>query len=188
MIMRRWNWTAIFGYINKMKGVLIMNINDAIKVLGLSGKIEPNTTKKAYLSLVKQHHPDINPAGAELIKMINAAYEVLRGYEGDSAVCNDGGVDDNYPAELNVALGAICGLDGLKVEVCGSWLWVTGNTKAHKAVLKEACFKYSGKKKAWFFKPAGKFMSSKGRYSLDDIRQRHGSSKPEYYQSRRIAA
>ena len=38
----------------------------------------------------------------------------------------------------NSSLNAMVGLDGLDIEVCGAWVWVSGETYKHKAVFKEA--------------------------------------------------
>lgn len=42
---------------------------------------------------------------------------------------------------------------GVKAEMLGTWLWVTGDTKAHKDTLKELGFIWSGKKQAWYLSP-----------------------------------
>lgn len=59
-----------------------MNIYDAAKILSISGDIDPKKVRSAYLAACKKYQPDINPAGDEMMKVINAAYDVLRDYEG----------------------------------------------------------------------------------------------------------
>ena len=41
---------------------------------------------------------------------------------------------------------ALRGFGGLVWEVCGTWLWASGNTKEHKEVLKSLGFHYASKK------------------------------------------
>lgn len=38
----------------------------------------------------------------------------------------------------------------IKIELLGRWLWITGNTKPIKDLLKQLDFKWSFKKQAWF--------------------------------------
>lgn len=151
-----------------------MNIYDAARVLGLSGTITPEEVKTAYRQACKQYHPDINPAGAEMMKVINAAYAVLKEFSGDIKEQQAG-----YSEALNAALNAILGLEGLVIEICGAWVWVTGNTIAHKDRLKESGFMWASKKKAWYFRPEEYRSRSKGSSSLEEIREKYGSTRPQ---------
>jgi len=52
---------------------------EALKTLGLTHPVTVAEIKKAYKSLVKQHHPDVNGSGGEdAIKAINEAYRYLK--------------------------------------------------------------------------------------------------------------
>lgn len=51
-----------------------MNQHDALKVLGLSGQVSPESIKLAYKKACSKYHPDRNPAGLEIMKMVNVAY------------------------------------------------------------------------------------------------------------------
>lgn len=66
---------------------------------------------------------------------------------------------------------------GLVFETCGTWLWVSGNTKANKEQLKKFGFHYASKKKMWYWKsnliPARR---SRG-VTMDYIRDKYGSEK-----------
>lgn len=150
-----------------------MNIYDAAKILSLSGDLTPKIIKAAYVTACKKYHPDINPAGAEMMKVINAAYDLLRDYSG-----NIKEEQNDYGDLLNDALNAVLTLTGVTVEICGAWLWVTGNTKAHKEALKEAGFKWASKKKAWYFRPENFRSFSRGKTTLDEIRTKYGSKRP----------
>jgi len=109
-----------------------------------------------------------------MMKAINSAYEALKGYEGPGSRVG-GGTEENYPEKLSAALKAIINLAALEIEVCGSWVWVTGDTKTHKAALKDAGYRWAGKKVAWYFRPADYKSKARGNWSLDDIRASHGS-------------
>ena len=152
-----------------------MKTTDAAQILGLSGEITPEDVKQAYRQAAKTYHPDRNPAGAEMMKVINAAYDLLKDFSGeiDPETAPDG---TSYPEALNEALNAIIALDGLEIEVCGAWVWVGGNTRTHRQVLKEAGFFYASKKQRWYFRPENWRSSSRGQYSMDDIRGKYGST------------
>lgn len=42
-------------------------------------------------------------------------------------------------------------LDNIKVEVIGTWLWVSGDTKQHCKRLKKWGFHYAPNKQMWYF-------------------------------------
>lgn len=150
-----------------------MNIYDAAKILGVSGELTKKDIKAAYVAACKKYHPDINPAGAEMMKVINAAYNALKDYTG-----NIKDEQPDYGELFNNALNSILPLAGLEIEVCGVWIWVTGETRQHKNALKASGFKWASKKKAWHFRPEQYKSRSKGQTSLEDIRAKYGSKRP----------
>ena len=147
-----------------------ISIKEALAILNVeAGQVTPETIKAAYRRAAQKYHPDLNPAGAEMMKLINLAREVLEGYEGEAEEAAD------YGEAINNALNAIMGL-GLNIELCGSWVWVTGNTYPHKDTLKTAGFFWSNKKTAWYFRPAeNKSFKKSGEWSLETIRSKYGS-------------
>ena len=150
-----------------------MNIYDAAKILGLTGTITPDDIKTAYHAATKKYHPDVNPAGEEIMKLVNAAYAVLKDFDGEIK-----DQQSDYGDALNEALNAIFGLSGLIIEICGAWLWITGDTREHKNRLKQAGFKWAPKKRAWYFRPEEYRSRSRGSSSLEEIRAKYGSSRP----------
>lgn len=150
-----------------------MNIYDAAKILSVSGDLTPKLIKAAYVAACKKYHPDINPAGAEMMKVINAAYDVLRDHSG--TIKDE---QSEYGELFNNALNSIMPLDGLSIEICGVWIWVTGDTRKHKDALKQAGFKWASKKKAWHFRPEQFRSHSRGNTSLENIRAKYGSTRP----------
>ena len=67
-------------------------------------------------------------------------------------------------------------MDGVLIEIIGSFIWVTGNTKANKEKLKELKFQWSSKKTAWYLKPENYRKRSHRDYDMEKIRQMYGSS------------
>lgn len=149
-----------------------MNQYDALKVLGLSGQISQNDIKLAYKKACAKFHPDRNPAGLEIMKMVNVANDVLKAFDGSATVSEDAA---QYGDEMASALNSISNFSFI-IEICGAWVWVTGETKQYKEELKAAGFKWAPKKKCWYFKPAdAKRSRSFGDYSMQAIREKYGS-------------
>jgi hypothetical protein len=130
----------------------MMTVKDALNILNCIASSTLEEIKTAYRKACAKFHPDRNPAGTEMMKLINAAYDALRDYK-PSSQQEDLGNDVNLGDDLNTALNAIIHL-GLTIEICGSWLWVSGDTRPHKDILKEAGFKWAPKKMMWHFRPA----------------------------------
>jgi len=160
-----------------------MKIEDAAKILGLDGEITIDEVKTAYRKACSKYHPD-KGGSLEMMKAVNLAYEALKVFEGTI----DAG-EACYGELLNEALLKIIDLPGIEIEVCGAWIWVTGNTKPHKAALGKdgAGFFWANKKKAWYFRPSDWKSNSRGKWSLDEIRDQHGTSKVKTRPQPRLA-
>lgn len=152
-----------------------MIIKDALNLFGLNLQADKEDIKRAYKSMVKKYHPDLNNGlDDNMIKLINNAYDALtdfdpsqvKGFEMESSLLDD----------LHSALKSIMGLHGLNIELCGAWLWVSGNTKDHKDKLKSAGFFWSQNKKEWYFRPKKYRSYNRKSWSKDDIRIKYGSS------------
>ena len=155
-----------------------MNIKDALSILGLAAAASPEQIKQQYRKASLKYHPDRNAAGLEMMKAVNVAYQFLveLAYNGSEKPIPEE-VNPEYGEELNAALSAVVGLDGLEIEVCGSWVWLTGKTKDHKSAIKEAGYWWAKKKVAWYFRPADYKSKGRGKFSLDDIRTKYGSDQ-----------
>lgn len=150
-----------------------MHINDALKILGITGEYNPDSVKAAYRKACSLYHPDRNPAGLEMMKMVNQAYEALKNATGEAKIEGD---YSSYGEDLNNALNAVMGL-GFDIEICGAWIWLHGDTRPHKDLIKAAGFMWAPKKKLWYFRPADYKSRGRGKFSMDEIRASHGSEK-----------
>ena len=82
------------------------------------------------------------------------------------------------PAEYREVMMKIINLDGIEVELCGSWLWLSGNTYKNKEAIKKAGFDWSKGKKMWYWHPADQESTFyRGKKSMDSIRKQYGSEK-----------
>jgi len=152
-----------------------MNTKDAFAILNIqAGYVTPADIKTAYRKAAAKYHPDHNPAGLEMMKLINLAYETLKDFEGNAEELEENRKD--YGEAVNSALNAIIGL-GLDIEICGAWVWVSGNTYPHRKTLDQADYKWAPKKKCWYFRPDEHKSFNRSSWSMDKIRETYGSEK-----------
>lgn len=159
-----------------------MNKSEALNILGVSESYTPETLKAAYRKLISQYHPDRNPLGLQMTQLLNEAYELVKDCSGEAESEAEGFCE----AILN-ALRGVSGL-GLTVEMCGTWVWVSGDTKPHKELLKSLGYRWSSKKIMWYYHSGEKKSWGRGRYTIDEIRERHGSRGVNVKGWERVAA
>lgn len=144
--------------------------------------------KKEYRRLCFLHHPDLG-GDEEIMKEINRQY----------AAASDNRTRQERPnwteyqyreanevAEIiRKAIEQIITLEGINIEVCGLWVWVSGNTYPIKDVLKKAGFKFASKKRMWYF--AGVPAKNYNRqYSMPEIREMHGTKTVKLDENERV--
>lgn len=140
--------------------------------------------RKAYNTLAKQYHPDINHAAdaVRIMQDINteyaAAFKWLQNHDSEHLNCYDK-ID---PAAYPEVISKIISLTELTIEICGSWVWLTGKTRLYAEQLKTAGFKFSRSKKAWYWSDTIKSAHFRGRYSLNQIREKFGAQNVETQQ------
>ena len=144
--------------------------------------------RSLYHQLAKENHPDyggdlrtmqeINRQWAEY-QVIGAKFDARQRQaaahkEGKKSAADFHDLDElgeiiraKVEALLNISPDLI-------VEVCGLWVWVTGETKAHKDEIKVVeGMRYALEKKAWYFAAVPSF--NRTRRTMDEIRSMHGS-------------
>lgn len=60
-------------------------------------------------------------------------------------------------------------------EICGSWLWISGNTKEHKEQLKTLGCRFSAKKRAWYYSQGMKNIRHSKYNNIDELRNKFGT-------------
>jgi hypothetical protein len=164
-----------------------MKIQDALSLLGLTSSATQADIKAAYKKMILKYHPDRNPAGLEMSKSINVAFQTLRNYDGLSAPVGGAKVNINLSEEIEAAIKSVINLSGVVVELCGTWIWLSGNTKEHKEAIKEAGYKWSPKKTMWHWSPSEDKRKRRTKsLDMDNIRNKYGSTvitaKATHYQ------
>lgn len=153
-----------------------MKKSDAMNILNMT-VFSQAILKQAYMKACSKYHPDKNPAGLEMMKAVNVAYAFLKSLPDlDESESTEGtGID--FGEAMNNAINAIITCDGINIEICGNWIWLSGNTRAFKDVIKAAGYFWASKKSMWYFRPADWKSTSRGKYSIDDIREKFGSEE-----------
>jgi len=80
--------------------------------------------------------------------------------------------------ELREAVEKILALPGINIEVCGSWIWVSGDTKAVFTDIKGAGYRWARKKKMWYYRKDedAHYYRGKGA-TMAHIREKYGSEE-----------
>ena len=144
--------------------------------------------KKAYREWAKKLHPDLG-GNAEDFKAMQNEYEKLwerlknvhQNAKGETYTKTSDATTETPQEFINI-INTLIRLKGVEVEICGSWIWVNGDTREHKEVLKQLGFKWAYKKKAWYYHKDKFRKKSREELTMDDIRDMFGSQRYEQKQ------
>ena len=136
-----------------------------------------NEAKKIYKELAKKLHPDVG-GDNEMFKLLNEVYNNI--LENGLNFLND----SEFDLELEKVISKILHFENIIIEVVGSWIWLSGDTKAIKETLKELNFKWASKKKMWYYgEMKGRNPKQK---SMDDIKAKYGCQTVQTKPSPRV--
>lgn len=113
---------------------------------------------------------------------LDQAFETLWDFQGifedeENKPSGGGSETSDFPMELTEALRS---LNGITVKVCGSWLWLHGETDRHETALKALGCKFGKKKQLWYWSPPGsKKRRRKGGMSYGWIKSKYGEKDLE---------
>lgn len=134
--------------------------------------------KKQYKKLALANHPD-RGGNTQNMQDINSEYDKLFEQLKNKHTAANGETYTKETAEtineFKDIINKIINLDGVNIEICGSWIWLTGNTYNYRTVLKELKFRFSNNKKAWYYHNEEYHKRGKKSFTLDEIRDLYGS-------------
>lgn len=146
--------------------------------------------KAAFKEWAKKLHPDCG-GNAEEFKSMMAEYEIAFNRYKDIHIKSDGSTykktTTETAQEYASIINAVIHMDGVIIEIIGSWVWLEGNTYIYKDQIKEAGFWYSKSKKAWYHNGEKKHTKRRGRYSLDAIKDLYGCETVETEEQKKLA-
>lgn len=133
--------------------------------------------KKEYRKLCMKHHPDHGGDTATMAAINNeyeARFTILKNQH--NATADEKHQTTETPEEFIKIINALIKFPGIIVELCGSWLWISGDTKPIKEELKACGCRWSSTKKMWYWHhPEEGYHRSKGKSTMTDIRNKYGS-------------
>lgn len=158
-----------------------------------AGLETPAEINRVYKTLSAVFHPD-NGGDLETMQELNrqrsAALAALEQGEVVPAVVQElpaatlylpekSETSTNLADALKALIEKAQTIPGVELELCGSWLWATGNTKPVKGDLKALGFRWSHNKAAWYWRDPSKPYFRRGgrKYSMDEIRDKYDSVK-----------
>ena len=103
--------------------------------------------RKAYRAAAMKSHPD-HGGSVEAMQAVNAAYE--KRFEELKKAHNAAHPEKpikETPEQFRAVIEKIINIPGIIIELCGSWIWVSGDTRNHKAELKAAGLYWASKKR-----------------------------------------
>ena len=138
--------------------------------------------KTKFRDLVKEHHPD-KGGNPETMKLINNEYTKALNFikaggsfeetgSGAGATTADPLLTDPL---YKAAFEAVETLPGVIIELIGNWIWLSGNTYPHRAIISGAGFHWANTKKMWYYRTDENKTNNRKAYDINEIRAKHGS-------------
>lgn len=135
--------------------------------------------KQLYHELAKRFHPDNGGTGEELKEIISEFklwFEKFKNIhtnkEGKTYTAKQ---ETSETAEQFIdIINNLSTIPSIDVEMCGDWLWITGNTYPYKEQLKEFGCRWSIGKKKWYW-TTDPYMKGYKHPTMTQIRNRYGS-------------
>lgn len=154
-----------------------------------------NELKSQYRKLAFTLHPDMG-GDAKRFSEMKSEYEKLFLKLKDDAFKADPehnkewtvdaeNLDDGYMKIIDLLVH----LANIDIELCGGWLWLTGDTKAVKDQLKACGCYWAPKKKMWYWRPSDySCRHNRKNRSMEYIRGKYGSQKVKTVKSEELEA
>jgi len=153
------------------------------------GLQDVESVKKKYRQMAMQLHPDLNPGIDDyLFKSLNDEYQTaLHLLDGHVTITETGtytyryrrdlekelvGIIDTVLNELAIPIGASI----IEFYLIGNWIWVSGDTRPYKEVLKHLKFSWHAVKRLWYWRPATSACYHSNK-TLDEIAARYGAER-----------
>ncbi|SEJ16640.1 hypothetical protein SAMN05192553_102723 [Cyclobacterium xiamenense] len=134
--------------------------------------------RKTYYRLAMKLHPDKGGDEEQFKELANQFHAFKPSefkYENEFS-------DWNSKAYSGI-IEALMEIPGIVIEICGSWIWISGETKNRKDQIKSIRAGehyqrgFSAKKSMWYFSPKGYKKRSSDELDMDSIRNIYGSEE-----------
>lgn len=162
-------------------------VQDALRQMLLAESL--NELKQLYRAFALEFHPD-HGGSEEAMKQINIQFtwlfESLKNKQNEEATrAHDAGnwagfsTTTETPEEFIDIISKLDRIQGIIVELCGRWLWISGNTKDNREALKACGCRWSTNKKMWYWRHEEDFCKKHNSHTRDieEIRAMYGSQR-----------
>ena len=151
--------------------------------------------KEAYRKLAKKLHPDCGGDAEEFKKMMNEYKVVFNRFKNIHRNADDQNKEEQHTEyreqtaeEFADIINKVIHLDGVEIEIVGHWVWLSGNTYAHKDAIKAAGFFFSSKHKKWYWNGGHKKSKKHSKLTFDQVKDIHGCTKVKSAMQARLTA
>ena len=128
--------------------------------------------KREFKRLALLHHPDRGGDTATMQEINRQYREIMKNpYIGFSQAKEQAREDYCRFPEI---IEQIIRFD-ITIEVCGNWIWLSGNTISYREDLKKIGFFFAPKKGMWYWRPKDYKSASTKPKDMDYIRSKYGS-------------
>ena len=147
---------------------------------------EVNTLRAAYKRLLIKYHPDNNKNDTtDMMQEINAEYDLLfqklkdtyehsEDYEKQTDRQKQA-YDWEKDKQLRAIIAALSKFAGLEIELCGTWVYVRGETYPYRKELKALGLRFNPHKGCWIIHYDDYYKYHKKPASMSHIRDKYGS-------------
>ena len=140
--------------------------------------------RREYRRLSMIHHPD-KGGDPEVMKAINNEYEALfnrlKAEHNARAAADETGKTrpiHETAEQFRTVIEKLIRIPGIVIELCGSWIWISGETRAYKDEIKAAGCYWASKKKMWYWRaPEDACHNNRHAQTMEHIRTRYGSER-----------
>lgn len=145
-----------------------------------------NILRTAYKKLLIKYHPDNNAKDTTgIMQEINAEYDLLfqklkdtyehsESYEKQTDRQKQA-YDWEKDKQLRAVIVALSKFAGLEIELCGTWVYVRGETYPYRKELKDLGLRFNSHKRCWIIHFDDYYKYHKKPVGMSYIRSKYGS-------------
>ena len=163
------------------------------------GVTNQKEAKSLYHKLCRQYHPDLG-GSVETMQQINAEFESIydklptgsrensnKGRSSEERQTNGNNTTRQTAQRFMKIIQRLVKVEGLKIEIVGAWIWLSGDTFKCLKLIKDMGFKYSAKHKKYYLAD-GESSRRGSKYSFKQICDIYGCENVETENTPRLTA
>jgi len=130
--------------------------------------------KKMYKELARNNHPDLG-GDLETMQQINNEYDkAIEYFKIHGSRVDQAAAKAETPEKFRKIINDLVKMQGVTIEIIGSWVWLSGNTAHYLRKIKSMGFAWSSKQKKYYLSDNG-IKKRASRLTMKEIREMYGS-------------